>query len=94
MKIQEGPIVIRNIQDLPAKLYSPNDKLIGIIKNQLQLYDIQIQIASQRLEGYYIMFKGIKIEINRFGVHKEYPLGFFDIQDDQLMTLLKLRHDK
>lgn len=89
MKIQEDIIVIREIEDLPARLYSPQNKLIGVIKNQLQLYDIRIQIASQKLEGYYIMFQGIKIIINRLGRCENTPPGFFDIWDNQLSLLIK-----
>ena len=91
MKIQEEPIKIREIEDLPAELYSPQNKLIGTIKNQLQFNDIRLQIASQKLEGYYIMFKGFKIKINSVGKCIPYYDRLFDINNNQEIKLLKFR---
>lgn len=72
-------IEIRNIKDRPVELYSPKNELIGTIDNVLSFDDVRLQIKEKELSGYYVIFKGEKIGINKNGrVDGIWPIGFFD----------------
>lgn len=71
-------VVIRNYLDKPATLYNPDGCKVGEIKNDTAFEDVRRQIGLQRLSGYYIMFEGQRIDIDRYGNIEEYPIGFFD----------------
>lgn len=71
-------VVIRNYLDKPALLYNPDGCIIGEIKNDTAFEDVRRQIGLQRLSGYYVMFEGKRINIDRYGNIEECPEGFFD----------------
>ncbi|WP_405328046.1 DUF3696 domain-containing protein [Fibrobacter sp.] len=71
-------VVIRNYLDKPALLYNPDGCIIGEIKNDTAFEDVRRQIGLQRLSGYYVMFEGNRINIDRYGNIEECPEGFFD----------------
>ena len=52
--------------------------LVGIIENELQLYDVQIQIAKEKATGYYILWKDQRINISSDGSMDNWPLGWCD----------------
>jgi predicted ATPase len=81
-------IKINKVEEPTCSLYDPNDNLIGEINSTLVLNDVRIQIKNNKVSGYYIMWKGITIRIDKIGNLKEWPKGFYDILDDQLMDLL------
>lgn len=57
---------IRQIQNFRIKVYGP-DGYIGIIRDEIQLMDFQIQIKRAGAEGYYITHKGKKFTIRKDG---------------------------
>ena len=71
-------VIVRNYLDKPATLYTPDGGKVGEIKNDTAFEDVRRQIGLQRLSGYYIMFEGQRINIDRYGNIEEYPIGFFD----------------
>lgn len=81
-------VQIRDIKDIPCKLYGPNDEYIGEIVNNLQFYDILLQIQNESANGYYLIFKNKKIRINCLGTPEEYPKGLFDTYTNILYDLL------
>jgi hypothetical protein len=83
-------IVIHNDLDPVTKLYDPNGKLIGKIRNNAAWLDVRAQIHTKQLEGYYVMFKGVKIIISKMGGVKHVPSGFYDSCDASLDILLDL----
>lgn len=83
-------IVIHNDRDPVTKLYDPNGKLIGKIRNNAAWLDVRAQIHTKQLEGYYVMFKGVKIIISKMGGVKHVPSGFYDSCDTSLDILLDL----
>ena len=83
-------IVIHNNIDPVTKLYDPNGKLIGKIRNNAAWLDVCAQIHTKQLEGYYVMFKGVKIIISKMGGVKHVPSGFYDSCDASLDILLDL----
>lgn len=72
-------------------LYNPDDEYIGSIGNDIELNDVRIQIAQQKLEGYYIMFKDKRINLLPEGSCDSWPIGFFDKDLGQMATLIKIR---
>lgn len=59
-------------------LFSPDGKYIGEIKNEAQLYDVQIQIAKEHVSGYYIVWKDHTIKIDEMGSFSCWPKGYND----------------
>ena len=92
-------VVIRNHLDKPALLYTPDDCLVGEIKNTSAYEDVRRQIGLQKLHGYYLMFDNQRIDINCLGDTSDNPDGLFDTvldaagdlmsADDQRETLFK-----
>lgn len=52
--------------------------LVGVIENELQLYDVQIQIAKEKATGYYLLWKNQRINISNDGELDNWPLGWCD----------------
>ena len=86
----------KDIKDAKAYLFYNSDE-IGLISNQLQLNDIRLQVAKQKLSGYYIIFanhEGLQeIAIRPDGSLSIWPEGFFDILEKQLMELVFCRKE-
>jgi hypothetical protein len=59
-------------------LYSPTDECIGEIENELQLYDVQIQICKQNVDGYYIKWKDERLDITNDGQVTKWPVNYCD----------------
>lgn len=55
-----------------------SEGFVGKIENELQLYDVQIQIAKAKAAGYYILWKGHRINISPDGEMDNWPLGWCD----------------
>jgi len=82
-------IKINTITEPVCSLFGPNDELIGEISSLFSLNDVRIQIMQQKLKGYYIITgKYERIEIDKNGNLDWWPKGFYDLIDDQMMTLL------
>lgn len=77
-----------NIQDRPADLYSPDGQLIGTIENLLAFYDVRLQIKKEQVFGYYLMFEGQKIKIDKNGELENYPDNLFDTSLKYLTELI------
>lgn len=84
----------KDVKDSVAYLFH-NSVEIGTISNQLQLNDVRLQIARQKLNGYYIIFcngDGLQeISILPDGSLSIWPEGFFDTQQKQLAELVKCK---
>lgn len=83
-------IIIKDLKDVPCDLYGPNDEYIGKITNVLQFTDIRVQIKERKLSGYYFLFEGEKICIDKNGSLDKYPHGLFDTEENLLCKLLDL----
>jgi hypothetical protein len=71
-------VIVRNDLDKPATLYNPDGFKVGEVKNDTAFEDVRRQIGLQRLAGYYFMFDGQRIDIDRYGNIEEYPINSFD----------------
>lgn len=81
-------VVIRHYLDKPAHLYTPDGILVGEVMDIAAERDVCRQIAAQRLNGYYFLFDGQKLNIDTMGNvvfegdpdHR--PHDFFNTIDD------------
>lgn len=64
---------------------------IGNIENELQLYDALIQIANEKAEGYYIEWKGQRLDIDSRGELVNWPIGYADHITRALVDLFRAR---
>ena len=84
-------ITVRNYKHIEVELYAPDDTLVGLIKNEIELNDVRIQVAQEKAEGYYIMFEDKRINILPEGSCDKWPIGFFDKNLEQMSTLIRIR---
>jgi hypothetical protein len=88
------PVKINKIKDSKAYLFY-NSTEIGLISNQLELDDVRLQIAKQKLSGYYIIFanhEGLQeIAIRPDGSLSHWPSGFFDTQGKILAEIVRMK---
>lgn len=75
-------------------LYSPSGEDLGTIENELQLFDIQIQICRENATGYYIIWKDEKIDIDPNGAFSSWPENWCDQSQGAFVELTKLRFSK
>jgi hypothetical protein len=90
--IINNPLEIKRIPSDKVDLYNPDDDLIGTLFNEYELNHVRIQIAQRQLEGYYVLWrKHHRIDIESNGSIKNWPVGFFDMQENQLAELFKIQ---
>jgi len=70
-------IQINKITPPTLDLYAPDGTHLGCI-NEYEFLDARVQIKKEQRFGYYLIFKGKKIRIDRNGGLEEYPLGLLD----------------
>ena len=80
-------INIKKIIPPTVDLYSPDDVHLGNL-NEYEFLDAKAQIKEQRLTGYYCVFEGVKIRIDRNGTQEEYPENMFNQLRDCYMRLI------
>lgn len=73
-------IKIKNVEDVPVKLYH-EDQVVGTIKTVLQFLDVRLQIRDEDSTKYYVKFKGKKVSFDNHGKLMTYPKGLFDKAD-------------
>lgn len=94
-------VIIRKFKESYCKLYKevenvPNGLFVGEVTSIFQVNDIQIQCKKLKSNNYFFLWEnpeGIfwRIQINENGYLSNYPVGFFDLFDDQLNELLNVR---
>lgn len=57
----------KQIQNLKIKAYHPDGSYIGMINNEIQLMDFQIQVKETGVPGYYISYQGCEYVLNTKG---------------------------
>lgn len=86
-------IQIRDIPETTCELYNPDGFYVGDIKSHLSLNDVRLQIAREKLKGYYLKWNDKIIPIRENGELKHWDNGFYDELSTQLYELAKLRRD-
>lgn len=70
-------IKINRITPPTLDIYKPSGKLLGTV-NEYEFLDIRVQIKKEQIFGYYLIFNGEKVQIDKNGELEEYPLGLLD----------------
>lgn len=70
-------IKIKTIIPPIVVVYDPLDNELGTI-NEYELLDIRVQIKKAQVFGYYLIFKGEKVRIDKNGTLESYPNGLLD----------------
>lgn len=70
-------IQINKIAPPTLDIYEPGGNLLGTV-NEYEFLDIRVQIKKAQIFGYYLIFKGKKVRIDRNGELEEYPIGLLD----------------
>jgi len=76
----------------PRDLYN-KDGFVGTCETYSEVLDVQLQIAENKLEGYYFLWNNMHIFIKPDGEFKSFPYGF-DITTMQLIEIVRLRMGK
>lgn len=81
-------IKIRNVKErIEVNLFDERSIYLGTLRTELQFLDVRLQIKEQKLEGYYFMWKNIKIPIESNGVILDWPDGFFDLRTKMIQEI-------
>lgn len=80
-------IQINKIIPPTLDIYDPSGNLLGTV-NEYEFLDIRVQIKNNQLSGYYLIFKGKKVRIDRNGELEEYPIGLLDTMTDFYLKLI------
>lgn len=64
------------------------DQLVGYLENELEFQQARIDIREEGVEGYYIIFKDKRIDINSRGRLSIFPKELFCKMDDLFSLLL------
>ena len=70
--------------------YGTLNNALGFV-GKIELFDVQIQIAKERAEGYYIEWKGERIDISPSGELSKWPNGYGDQSQRALVELIHAR---
>ena len=80
-------IKINKITPQEVDLYAPDGTHLGKF-NEYEFLDAKAQIKEGQEPGYYAMYNGSKIRIDRNGTQEHYPIGMFDMMTDLYMRLM------
>jgi len=89
---------IPQFRQMFVDLYSPDGELLQRNLSEMQVLYVQVLIAKEKLEGYYITWYGPTqehhINITPKGELADWPSGMFDAQQKMFASLMRLRTDK
>ena len=86
-------VKINNIEQPTAEVLKELDNglsmWVGRIKNYAQYLDFKVQVKEAQESGYFLMFKGEKVKLDKNGTEDHFPDGFFgDIETSLLLKLI------
>ena len=71
-----------------ADFYYPDGTLICRTNNDIEFNYIRTQIKKMRSTGFYIIFRGERIDIDKYGNLSDYPNDFFENYTKLLLDLI------
>lgn len=80
-------VKINKITPPTLDIYEPNGNLLGTV-NEYEFLDVRVQIRKNQLSGYYLIFNGKKIRIDRNGELESYPDGLLGTMSGLYCQLL------
>ena len=66
MEEEQVKVVVNHITPQTVEFFDPQDNSLGFV-NEYTFGDVKVQIAENRLSGYYVKFEGRKLRIDHFG---------------------------
>lgn len=85
-------VEIREIKQPVAFLYKEVEgepgMCLGMIDNFAQFLDVRVQIKKSGETGYYLVFKGEKIQLDKGGNPSHWPPGFFGETENKFLDIL------
>jgi len=82
-------IQINKIIPQTVEAFDPDGNSLGFI-NYFEYNDLRIQIIKEKAEGYYMMFNGERIDIDRDGDVNSWRIGFYDMCNIQINEMVDL----
>lgn len=83
MKIKAKRIIPQVVE-----CFNTKNKSVGWL-NEYEFTDLRVQIAACKACGYYLEFEGKKTQILPSGQLSEWPVGLYDLLENQLSSLFK-----
>lgn len=80
-------IKLNTIIPQEVDLYAPDGTYLGKV-NEYEFLDVLVQIKENQYSGYYVIFEGQKIRIDKNGTLEDYPIGLFDLLTDLRLKLI------
>lgn len=87
-ELSQPEVVVDNNICQAATLFDPSGKPVGVARNDDAIASVCVQIKRKQLDGYYWMFNGEKIMIDKDGHLEKYPDGFFSTFGDLMSELV------
>ena len=90
-------IEIPKIKEPRGKLYKLNGDeesiYVGEIKGYAQYLAVKVKIKEAQESGYYVVFNGETVALDRNGTEDYFPEGYFgDMETDFLLELVSTTH--
>lgn len=82
------------IREKIGRVYSPDNKFLGEVFNEVEYLNIRVQIAEQKLEGYYVMFGKDKVHIHPNGYVSDHPPDVYTLKDKLESKLYEFKYGK
>lgn len=86
--MQEMKVKVKKIKEQLVEHFNPNKESVGFLTANENLY-LRCRIKEFKECGWYLMFKGNKIEIDEFG-SMDYPIGLYRTSLDLLNELFEI----
>lgn len=84
----------KNLQPTLCGLWHKDYGFIGNCDCNEQITDVRLQICNENIEGYYFIFNGEIISIDKDGICEFYPEGFCDTEINLFFELLDAQLSK
>lgn len=81
-------VFVNKIEPQTVEVFTPADRSLGFV-NEYEFNDLRIQIAENKLSGYYVMFEDQKLMIEPDGKMKDWSNGLFDLMLIQMSKMFK-----
>ncbi len=79
-------IHINKIEPQTVEVFTPKGRSMGFV-NEYEFNDLRIQIATHKLDGYYVKYNDKKYYINKDGNLPFWTSGLFDLFETQLSKI-------
>ena len=80
-------IKVNKIEPQTVEHFDPEGNSLGFL-NEYENTDLRVQIAEQKVLGYYLMFNGKKFDINIEGRIKAWPDDLYGVMDKLLCRII------